>query len=257
MDDAREQARAQKQAAAEHERNMPAMAKAFRDNPVAALADTSTGVIQNNFRGLAQSAAPKDAADIIGAMGRLTDAIVERGRELSIYSGPAAVASAHADIRQMRSNIYEAQVAGGSYAKVIDESSKLQTGLQDAFAPLKDEIAKTLADVLKFVNTFMPEFKELALFLRDTWIEGRDIMEGGVLTIATAITSGWDAADAVWGETLREIKLDLDIAHRKDAMNKPDPFQPWWDDPLLRLPDAQPKDDRAPDNRLGFEFFGV
>lgn len=121
--------------------------------------DRSKDVIQDRYRGAAvdtlDQMGMKFPAKLLDALGKLTDAIVERGEALSPYSGELATSKAMSRVRQLQADIYEANQAGGSYAKVMDEQSKLQTSLQTAFVPMKDEIAKLLGQLLEMLGPIM------------------------------------------------------------------------------------------------------
>lgn len=265
MDEARERRQMERQADRERQANQPGLFQQFKDNPGAAMANTGASIVKDNYRGLAGSMLPRQFEEQLHALGRLTDAINSRGRELAPFSGQLAHSGAMSDVRQMRADIYEAKVAGGSYSRVMDESSKLQTGLQEAFAPLKDEIAKGLADLIGFAREFMPEFKALALWLRDRFIEVRAFMETLPLVIGFASRGQIGAAEDAMREGFRQADLDQKWAHRRDKERESqgrDPFQSWWEDPLLQLPDASDgrwnEPARVPGGgRMGFDFFGV
>jgi hypothetical protein len=95
---------------------------------------------------------PESARKFLNQLNELTNAIVERGRYLSKYNGELALATAQADVRKMQSERFEARVAGGSYSRVIDEQSKLENGLRDTFAPIKEGIASIVGDLLELTN---------------------------------------------------------------------------------------------------------
>ncbi len=256
-DEAREQARQQKQQAQEAERQRPALFKGMRDAPHATAANVSTGVIQGNYRGLAASALPTDAGNVLQALGRLTDAIESRGREIAPFSGGLMGKVVDADMRKMNADIYEAKVAGDSYGRVIEESSKLQTGLENAFAPVKAVIADGLADLMVLLQDWMPDMKSLALGIRDTLIVMKDYGRELPYLIAFALNDQEEELNKFLKLIAKKIEQDIEESDLK--MAKKDIGLDWFNDPLLLQPHALPAGP-VPGNgaadRFGFGIFG-
>lgn len=113
------------------------------------MAKRGRNVIQDQYVELFSEALPQAGKNFVRELNALTQAIVERGRELGKYSGPLSEAAARADVRRIKSEMNEAQVAGGGYSRVIDAQSRLENTLRDIFAPLKGAIANRLADLLE------------------------------------------------------------------------------------------------------------
>lgn len=244
--DLREQQRMQRQMMMEQAREEARISRANAGqqgaagsggNPNIAGIHAGTNIVANNFRQAAMNAAPEPIAKLIQALGGLTDAIESRAHALAPYSAPLTAAVTGARVRQLRADIYEANVAGDSMAKVVDAMSKLQTGLQEGFAPVKDELAKMVEPMIEGLRILV-EDSGIFKIIRDTLIALRVTQN----EIANAMADAWDAeftqAIAVVKEIPKLIDDAIDEANKpKDAI--PDLFLLWWKDPLLALP-AEP-----------------
>ncbi len=219
----------------------PSFAKEVMSGPTgAATASIGAGthVINDQYRTVAMSLLPGPAAAMVGALGRLTDAIEARGRELSMFSPHLAVATGTADLRQLRANMYEAHIAGQSYGRVIDEGSKLQTSLQEAFAPIKDLIAESAADILQSLNALLVEGKPLIQKMYEVMVELKVInQQMGAAVIHMAQGDFADARKDI-ADINKNIAKKLEDMRIKE-MSFENQFAAFWNDPLLQLPVPQ------------------
>ncbi len=196
-----------------------------------------TRIMQDNYRGAAVSALNQTgplgatAGKLVDAMGKLTDAIVEKGIALSPFSGELAASAGMANVRQIMANLTEAQRNGTAYARVIDEQSKLQTDLQDAFNPAKEEIAKAIGDILEFLNDNKDVFHAIALMAADQLRLIRLMMEAGMATMPLL-----SAAAKLYLSTRDDDIKKADAAKKKAAEEMLNAFN----HPDLRLPGGGP-----------------
>lgn len=112
-------------------------------------------IIQDDLLGLITEQLPPAAREFVAQLTMLTRAIVEKGRMLSVYSGPLAEATARADVRSMLADIREAQGPGREYARVIDQQSKLENTFRNALNPAKEAIAGAVANLLEGINNLV------------------------------------------------------------------------------------------------------
>ncbi len=82
----------------------------------------------------------------------LVDAFVERGRQISGFSGETASSFATSDVRQMMADIKEAQNLGANFARLNDAQTDLSIMLRDFLLPIKDAIIGRLANVLEKIE---------------------------------------------------------------------------------------------------------
>jgi methyl-accepting chemotaxis protein len=199
--------------------------------------DDGTRIIQNDYRGLVSNHLPAPIGEFVQALGRLTDAINSRARELAPFNGRLAVATTTADVRQLRADMYEGQVAGGAYSRVVDESSKLQTGLQETFAPLKALIADHLADMLEIIN-YLREMAPSIRPILDSAIEAKVIAKQGFKAVVDAVTpfKGFPAAARDLAEIPDKIKEKMQEVHGE---NKEDPFADVFKNSTMQFPPEQ------------------
>jgi hypothetical protein len=110
--------------------------------------DVASKLAGNDFRGIATGALPGPLAKLLDSFGKAADAFDARGRELAKFSPDISVAKSNSFVRQFQADQYEASVAGGSYAELIEQLADLQADIQEDLAPLKNEVAKSLAELV-------------------------------------------------------------------------------------------------------------
>jgi hypothetical protein len=249
--DIQEQARQDRKAAMEHERSQSFISRLKRD-PMNTLADEAvksinqhTRIMNDDYRGYAISAMNQvplvgaPAAKLLDAFGKLTDAINGQTLALSPYSGELARSSAMAKVRQMQADIHEARRNGRAYGRVTDESSKLQTDLQKAFTPVKEEIANGMGSLLKFLNDNKPVIELFA-----------NILASNLRAINTGVNVGVEAAKTLM-PVPRMIAAFLEQNKGKDENFLED----IWDNLRLDLPDANQPARPPLDAGIGIPLF--
>lgn len=207
----------------------------------------NTSIVNDNYRGMASDAMSQVspwAGKLVDAMGRLTDSIIARGEALRGFSPSLAYAGAVGDIRRQRSDFYEAQVAGPAYGRVMNEESKLESTLRDAFAPVKASIADGVADVLvvlgDIVNQFLPLIKVIEATVRFTFDVLKTIL--AVIQFAVEKSGLKDLIDAIGDFFTNKDKaeakgLDLEKIFKNPLLEFP---QGQW-----MGPGAPPRDGRG------------
>lgn len=88
----------------------------------------------------------------LNAFNKVLAAVAARGEEISGYDGRIAQASAMAEVRGIAADIREANKFGDSYASLISSQSRIETNLQDALAPIKSLLFKTLEPLAKLAE---------------------------------------------------------------------------------------------------------
>jgi len=81
----------------------------------------------------------------------VVDSIVQRGRQIAMYDGQLARASAEADVRKLQGDIRESRRISSEVSQLIEAQSRTEVAFQDAIAPLKALIAGELAKVMTVV----------------------------------------------------------------------------------------------------------
>jgi hypothetical protein len=92
------------------------------------------------------------------AVNQVTQAFIQRGRELAQYSPALAEAGAKADVRALMADIQEANTLGPELARLTEAESKASADLREMLLPLKNWVIKNLAD---FIEWIVPHLKEM------------------------------------------------------------------------------------------------
>jgi hypothetical protein len=203
--------------------------------------DRQTMLARDDYRGYAMSTMGeggilgKYAAKLVDSMGKLTDAVEEKGKALSQYSGDLAQQTAMAQVRQMMADIREARTAGKAYGEVVEQSSKLQTELQEAFTPIKMELAKILTDILKAIRDGV-EFSRPFLEIYASHLRLIGELLKAIIDYSPALRVARGVA-----EGRIEAEEEADKKLRKG----------WWDFSDLQLP-SEPNIALPPDPAMAF-----
>lgn len=214
--------------------------------------DRASMLMGNNFRGAAMSMVGEVpliggyAQQLIDSMGKLTDAIVQRGEALSPYSGELATATSMASVRQLMADLEEARKNGSSYARVIDQQSKLQTELQAVFNPIKEQIALIVGDGLGMVREFIEYIRPIL----ETYRAELMAIRMGIKTQVEVAKLAFSLQDLMY----KGVMSFLEEEKKKDADMT---LQKIWDSVDL----ADTMNDRIPEGRLppdlGAMGFGI
>lgn len=89
------------------------------------------------------------AVDLTRSFKDVVMAFVERGRELSQYSGAAASSYAVGDVRQLLADIKEGQTLGPDFARLNDATTELSIMLRDMLLPIKQWVVEKLANIME------------------------------------------------------------------------------------------------------------
>jgi hypothetical protein len=91
----------------------------------------------------------RTATAVVNEFRETVNAVVQRGRELSRYSGELASANARADVRKLERDIAEAQALGESVGRLTDSQSRLDATFREILLPIKSILADILADLVE------------------------------------------------------------------------------------------------------------
>jgi hypothetical protein len=91
----------------------------------------------------------RTASAVVNEFRETVNAVVQRGRELSRYSGELASANARADVRKLERDIAEAQALGESVGRLTDSQSRLDSSFREIMLPIKTMLADILSDLVE------------------------------------------------------------------------------------------------------------
>ena len=113
----------------------------------------------------------RTATAVINEFKETVNAVVQRGRELSRYSGELASANARADVRKLERDIAEAQALGESVGRLTDSQSRLDSTFREIMLPIKtmlaDILAEPVADLVSIVKPFVVTLLEFLKLILD------------------------------------------------------------------------------------------
>lgn len=146
---------------------LPAVTAAAGGGGGAAGAGAAVTAASGGVAGISAIAAP--VAIAVGAIAALTYAFtkatqhfIERGRELEKYSPELAGAGARQNIRDVQTDLREAQRMGGAYAGLSDQWGELKMILNELFLPFKQAIVESLTlgvrlftDMIELIKPFI------------------------------------------------------------------------------------------------------
>ncbi len=202
---------------------------------------------KNDWRGMLESipAIPPGMKKMVGALDDATEAIIARGKELKNYDANLAQAAAQADQRKFMADMREANRTGESVGNLIDTKSRFETGIQDAFAPVKDGVARILNTLLVLV--------EKTGILEVLQVTG-ELIGAALSNISDFVTGRWDKIIERMFEALPERIADAITGKNKKQAK--DYFKEVWDnaDKLNEGREVQPAP-RLGDGRMGLGIF--
>lgn len=143
----------------------------------------------------------------VGAFNQVVNAFIQRGQELSKYSGDLSVAFARSEVRQTRSDIREAQELGPDIARMVEAQSQMSEGFQELLLPIKKFLVEYLAATMEVIVEFLRDAKSAAKALPDfvAFIQG-----------ATAAMGWLERLNAAnWQEMMRQ-GINLFLAKKKE-----------------------------------------
>lgn len=129
-------------------------------------AGAATAAAGAGAAGISAIAAP--VAIAVGAIAALTYAFtkatqhfIERGRELEKYSPELAGAGARQSVRDVQTDVREAQKLGPAYAGLSDQWGELKMTLNEVLMPLKEFFVESLTMGIRLLNDIIALFKPL------------------------------------------------------------------------------------------------
>jgi hypothetical protein len=99
------------------------------------------------------AAIARAGSQVVDAFGKVTDAFIQRGRELARYSPELAMASGRALVREIGSDVREAQELGPALARLTDAEGEIAADLRALVLPIKKFLVEELAGFLEFART--------------------------------------------------------------------------------------------------------
>jgi len=86
----------------------------------------------------------KTAGTLVNVQQRAAQAFIDRGKELSKFSGPLAAANAQADIKRMQADMREAQMMGKSLSRLTEQQNRAEMAFREAMLPIKEAVVNKL-----------------------------------------------------------------------------------------------------------------
>jgi hypothetical protein len=126
------------------------------------------------------------------AVGDVTMAFIDRGKQLEGFSGDIATANAYREIAGLMADIKEAETLGPAIAELTDQQTRAEMTTREILLPLKDFIVTHLAQLMKRIADTLDVLKPL------TDIAGK---------ILTAGLAPLELASAMLGQVLDAVKL--------------------------------------------------
>ena len=114
---------------------------------------------------------PKQFLAISDAAQELTRAFLQRASELAKFSGEISTAEALGDVRRQLADIREAGALGGGLSRVVTLQSQIETNIQDALTPLKQDLLELLIPILEYV-------REMTTSLKDFYRDAKNAVQG-------------------------------------------------------------------------------
>jgi hypothetical protein len=103
------------------------------------------------------AAALEAATAPIRIFAEVSEAFVQRGRQIQQYSGELSGAFAISDVRSMMADIREAQDTGPDLARLVDAQSRVSDEFKRILEPLKEFIIGHLADMMEVAADALKE----------------------------------------------------------------------------------------------------
>jgi hypothetical protein len=203
---------------------------------------------KNDWRGLVDSFAPlpPGVKKVVGALDDATEALVARGKELKNLDANLALASAQADQRKLMADLREANRTGENVGNLIDTKSRFETGIQDAFTPIKDGVARILNTLLTLV--------EKTGVLEVLQVTG-ELIGAALSNMSDFVTGRWDKiVERMFEELPERIADAITGRNKKDGKEI---FKEIWDNSakMADWPGARGEAPRLGDGRMGLGVF--
>lgn len=196
----------------------------------------------------------KTNSAMVKAFDQTTKAFIERGRELARFSPQIAGAVARQNVREIRSDIREADRLGPSYARVQDKYGELMAMLKEILLPLKEFILDGLGGFLEIVRDFISVVKPIIIGAEKLFIKTIEFF-ASINPIISTIKFIGDVAKLA-RKILEKFgyKLDKEEEGQYDLLTQLKELQQWNAmHPVTRNPNDRIRD--AADRRMFMPAF--
>jgi len=138
-------------------------------DPLGALADVVSRVsdnvanaAQNRFIPILKDILPGALGSMLESVTKVTNAFIERGRELQMYSGELALSFAMSDVKETMADLKEGRELGPGIAKMNDGATDIWLSIREILLPIKKLIVDQLGDFLSKTGDAMSLVADVA-----------------------------------------------------------------------------------------------
>lgn len=128
--------------------------------------------------GFAASQLTKIFLGAVDSAKMLTEAFVQRARQLSEVSGGIATAFVRSDISQMRQDIKEANALGPNLVRLIEQQDRFARAFDDATLPIKEAVLQILVDFLQPLTEIARGIADNKEAMAEVWEAVKGIYDG-------------------------------------------------------------------------------
>jgi hypothetical protein len=186
------------------------------------------------------------AGSVVGAFHDVVTSFIDRGRELSQFSGQLGASYAIGDVKQILADIREANKLESGLSRMNDAWVELTLMLREILLPLKQAIVEKIADILERIVQKVKDNE-------DTLVRMTVLLENMPSIIKGILTGG------LAGMTPEELKKKIDQA-LTDAANRRDeemgPLNEWLNMPRDRTKVNPAGNILALQRRMNIPVFG-
>jgi len=100
------------------------------------------------------------------AYAEVTEALVQRGRELMGYNADLAAANAMANVKRMEADMKEAESIGKDTGRLTENQADISANLRELILPIKELLVEVMADISEGVKTATEIAKPLGVVLK-------------------------------------------------------------------------------------------
>jgi hypothetical protein len=118
----------------------------------------SDGLAKLGPYGQTASVALQSLTGVVESMGSVTNAFIERGKQLAQFSPELSASNARAEMSRMFSDMAEAEALGGDLSRLQDSQTALIEFLKEAILPLKKWIISTLGPMVETFTATLQNF---------------------------------------------------------------------------------------------------
>lgn len=139
-------------------------------DPVGAFAEKFERVTQNlelaasnQFMPILENILPAGFDKLAHATHSLVESFIQRGKELSVYSGPLSMANSMASVKSTMADIREAREMGPGTARLTTASNDIWIEIRDLLLPLKKVVVENLADIVSGISALIELANKMGL----------------------------------------------------------------------------------------------